>query len=65
MLGQLYSNLSFGEGYRRIYGRKFRFTATRHVGGTMIAKYLRLLGSFVIIQWIRMAFAGGPMMVPF
>ena len=26
--GYLYSKLSFGEVYRRIYGRKFSFTAT-------------------------------------
>ena len=27
--GKLYSKFSFGEVYRRIYGRKFSFTATR------------------------------------
>ena len=27
--GQLYSKFSFGEKYRRVYGRKISFTATR------------------------------------
>ena len=30
--GELYSKFSFGEVYRRIYGRKFSFTATREYG---------------------------------
>ena len=30
--GKLYSNFSFGEVYRRIYGPKFSFTATHERG---------------------------------